>query len=38
MQLALKRRGELAERIATLEDDWLWIQAEMERALAEAAR
>jgi ATP-binding cassette subfamily F protein 3 len=38
MQLALKRRGELAERIATLEDDWLWIQAEMERALADAAR
>ncbi|HEY4998664.1 MAG TPA: ATP-binding cassette domain-containing protein, partial [Usitatibacter sp.] len=33
LQAALKRRGELAERIATLEDDWLWAQAEMEKEL-----
>jgi ATP-binding cassette subfamily F protein 3 len=33
LQETLKRRGELAERIAALEDDWLWNQAEMEKAL-----
>jgi ATP-binding cassette subfamily F protein 3 len=33
LQLTLKRRGEVAARIATLEDDWLWTQAEMERVL-----
>jgi len=35
MQDALRRRGEAAARIAALEDDWLWIQAEMEKALVE---
>jgi ATP-binding cassette, subfamily F, member 3 len=34
LQAALKRRGEIAERIATLEDDWLRAQAEMEAGLA----
>jgi ATP-binding cassette, subfamily F, member 3 len=34
LQAALKRRGEVAQRIATLEEDWLWAQAEMERAVA----
>ena len=33
LQETLKRRGELAERIAKLEEDWLWNQAEMEKAL-----
>src|SRR5262249_10125964 len=30
LQATLKRQAELRERIATLEDDWLWAQAEME--------
>ncbi len=30
---ALKRRAEIAERTSKLEDDWLWVQAEMEREL-----
>src|SRR4051812_10767406 len=34
LQQALQRRGELAARIAKLEEDWLWVQAEMETALA----
>ena len=34
LQVALRRRGELAERIAALEEDWLWAQAEMEKAIA----
>jgi ATP-binding cassette subfamily F protein 3 len=29
----LKRRAELADRISTLEDDWLWTQAEIEKEL-----
>ncbi len=33
LQATLKRRGELASRISTLEDDWLWAQAEMEKEL-----
>jgi ATP-binding cassette subfamily F protein 3 len=33
LQASLKRRGELSERIARLEDDWLHAQAEMEREL-----
>jgi ATP-binding cassette subfamily F protein 3 len=33
LQEALKRRGEVAARIGELEDDWLWQQAEMERAV-----
>ena len=35
LQETLKRRGELAERIAVLEEDWLWNQAAMEKAIAE---
>jgi len=35
LQEALRRRGELTARIAQLEDDWLWNQAELERALAD---
>ncbi len=35
LQATLKRRAEVAARISTLEDEWLWVQAEMERALAE---
>lgn len=37
LQATLKRRGEVAARIATLEDDWLWAQAEMDRVMKEAA-
>jgi len=37
LQTTLKRRGEIAERIEQLENDWLWVQAEMERAIAESA-
>ncbi|HUL97184.1 MAG TPA: hypothetical protein VLT89_14300, partial [Usitatibacter sp.] len=33
LQSTLKRRGEVAARIAQLEEDWLWTQAQMERAL-----
>jgi ATP-binding cassette subfamily F protein 3 len=33
LQGALKRRGDLSERIARLEDDWLRAQAEMEREI-----
>jgi ATP-binding cassette subfamily F protein 3 len=33
LQAALKRRGELAERLATLEEDWLWTQAQMDTAV-----
>jgi ATP-binding cassette subfamily F protein 3 len=33
LQATLKRRGELSERIAALEEDWLWNQAQMEKAL-----
>ncbi len=36
LQETLRRRGELAERIARLEDDWLWAQAQMEQDLARA--
>jgi ATP-binding cassette subfamily F protein 3 len=36
LQAALKRRGELSERVASLEDDWLRAQAEMERELAKS--
>jgi ATP-binding cassette subfamily F protein 3 len=34
LQERLRRRGELASRIAQLEEDWLWNQAEMEKAVA----
>jgi ATP-binding cassette subfamily F protein 3 len=37
LQAALRRRGELSGRIAVLEEDWLWAQAEMESAIAAAA-
>ncbi len=30
LQAALKRRGETSARIAVLEEDWLWVQAQME--------
>ena len=30
LQATLRRRGETAARIATLEEDWLWTQAELE--------
>jgi hypothetical protein len=30
------RRGELSERIAALEHDWLWAQAEMEKEIAKS--
>ena len=33
LQATLKRRAEVAERIAALEDDWLWNQAQMEKAV-----
>jgi ATP-binding cassette subfamily F protein 3 len=33
LQSALLRRGELAERVSKLEDDWLWTQAEIEKVL-----
>jgi ATP-binding cassette, subfamily F, member 3 len=35
LQAALQRRGETAARIAKLEEDWLWAQAELERQLEE---
>ncbi len=34
MQETMRRRGEIATRIAQLEDDWLWMQAEMEKELS----
>jgi hypothetical protein len=37
LQSVLRRRGEIAERIATLEEDWLWNQAQMEKALADTS-
>ncbi len=36
LQATLRRQGELRARIARLEDDWLWNQAEMEKALDRA--
>ena len=33
LQETLRRRGEIAARIATLEEEWLWAQAEMERVV-----
>jgi ATP-binding cassette subfamily F protein 3 len=33
LQATLKRRAELADRIAALEDEWLWTQAEIEKEL-----
>ena len=39
MQETMRRRGEIATRMAQLEDDWLWMQAEMEKELSlQAAR
>jgi ATP-binding cassette subfamily F protein 3 len=34
LQAALRRRGEIAAAVARLEDDWLWAQAALEKALA----
>ncbi len=34
LQETLKRRGEIAERIAAIEEDWLWMQAELEKELS----
>jgi ATP-binding cassette subfamily F protein 3 len=31
LQETLKRRAELAQRIAALEEDWFWVQAELEK-------
>ena len=36
LQETLRRRGEVAARIAHLEDDWLWAQAELEKVLGGA--
>ena len=36
LQEVLRRRGELATRIAKLEDDWMWNQAQMEAAVQAA--
>ncbi|MGZ5031706.1 MAG: ribosomal protection-like ABC-F family protein [Usitatibacter sp.] len=36
LQESLKRRAEVGARIATLEDDWLWIQAEMDKEVDRA--
>jgi ATP-binding cassette subfamily F protein 3 len=36
LQAALKRRGEMAERIASLEQDWLWTQAQLETEVGKA--
>jgi ATP-binding cassette, subfamily F, member 3 len=33
LQEILKRRAELAARLAKLEEDWLWAQAELEKKL-----
>ena len=33
LQETLKRRAEIAQRIEALENDWLWTQAEMEKAM-----
>jgi ATP-binding cassette subfamily F protein 3 len=38
LQATLRRRAELAARVAQLEEDWLWVQAEMEKELARVAR
>ena len=38
LQAALKRQGELRARMAQLEDDWLWQQAEMEKEVERAVR
>ena len=36
LQDATRRQGELATRIAQLEEDWLWVQAELDRAVNES--
>ncbi len=36
LQVSTRRRGEVASRIAQLEEDWLWNQAEMEREVNHA--
>jgi ATP-binding cassette subfamily F protein 3 len=37
LQDTLRRRGEIIARIAQLEEDWLWNQAEMEQAIDRAS-
>jgi ATP-binding cassette subfamily F protein 3 len=37
LQATLRRRGEVAARISELENDWLWVQAELEKAIAESS-
>ena len=34
LQADLRRRADISQRIEQLENDWLWVQAEMERAVA----
>jgi ATP-binding cassette subfamily F protein 3 len=34
MQETMRRRGEIATRVAALEEDWLWTQAQMETELS----
>ena len=36
LQAILRRRAEVAQRIAALEEDWLWVQAEMEKEVNRA--
>jgi len=36
LQETLKRRAEMTQRIAALEEDWLWVQAEMDKAVGSA--
>ena len=38
LQEVLRRRGELATRIAKLEEDWLWNQAAMDAAVQAAVK
>jgi ATP-binding cassette subfamily F protein 3 len=38
LQATLRQRGELAERIRKLEDDWLWAQAQLEKEIEKARR
>jgi ATP-binding cassette, subfamily F, member 3 len=38
LQAALKRRGEIAARVAALEEGWLWAQAELDQEVGRALR
>ena len=37
LQESIKRQGEVAARILHLEEDWLWVQAELETLKQESA-